>query len=252
MPTATQLASVCAGTFNLAQSSATLLTRSTASHEGRTRKVQVGPGFSPHLAGAGRRGAPAKSPAAVRDTSGSARGTALLRVAPPAEPGSREGDSGQWPFLPGEPAEGGPALLPVPPTAARAPRPLGAGSRARPGRANLGRSHHGEFKRTRGARPCPVAGRTGKVSVRRGSLGARDRTRRLEPDPGRGARGCGDLRRPQGRGHGTRGVPGEWTQCPAPRGSRSGLARYSALGSNEQPTGYTFWRTDDHASSSGS
>lgn len=41
---------------------------------------------------------------------------------------------GQWLFLPREPAEGGPALLPVPPTAARARRTLGAGSRARPGR----------------------------------------------------------------------------------------------------------------------
>ncbi|KAK7797669.1 hypothetical protein U0070_001869, partial [Myodes glareolus] len=189
-----------------------------------------------------RRGAPAKSPAAVRDTGGSARGTALPRVAPPAKPGTREGGSGQWPFLPGEPAEGGPALLPVPPTAARARQPLGSGSRARPGRANLGRSHHGEFKRTRGARPCPVAGRTGKVSVRRGSLEARDRSRRLEPDPGRGARGCGDPRRPQGRRHRTRGVPGE--RVDSVSGSAgTDLARYSARSSDDQPTGYTFsWR----------
>lgn len=181
----------------------------------------MGPGFSPRLAGPGRRGAPAKSPAAVRDTGGSARGTALPRVAPPAKPGTREGGSGQWPFLPGEPAEGGPALLPVPPTAARARRPLGAGSRARPGRANLGRSHHGEFKRTRGARPCPVAGRTGKVSVRRGSLGARDRSRRLERTRGGERAAAGTLDGRKGAGTERAGSPESgWTQCPAPRGSR--------------------------------
>lgn len=202
MPTATQLASVCAGTFNPAQTSATPLTLSTL--HGLTRRS--------HAEGAG--GAWLLAPLGRRWTERCSRqitcsGPRYRRVAPHAEPGTRGGGSGQWPFLPGEPAEGGPALLPVPPTAARARRPLGAGSRVRPGRANLGRSHHGEFKRTRGSRPCPVAGRTGKVSVRRGSLGARDRTQRLEPDPGRGARGCGDPRRPQRRGHGTRGVPGE-------------------------------------------
>ncbi|KAL1767511.1 small cell adhesion glycoprotein [Sigmodon hispidus] len=88
----------------------------------------------------------------------------------PPSPARGRGGSGQRLFLPGEPAEGGPALLPVPPTEARARRPLDAGS---PGAAwaNLSRSHPGEFKRTRCARPCLVARRTGKVSARPGNRG---------------------------------------------------------------------------------
>lgn len=182
MPTATQLANGCAGTFNPAQISATPLTLSRIHGLPRRSHAEgaAGPGFSPCLARTSRAagGAPAKLPCSSPEHPGIrawGRGDLQPQVTAsdrtPAgrtpcgtrhEGGRLRPDSGLS-SRGNQPAEGGPALLPVPPTATRARRPLGAGSRARPERANRSRSHPGEFKRTRGARPCPAARRTGKI-----------------------------------------------------------------------------------------
>lgn len=172
--------------------------RSAASWEGRTRKVQVAPG-----------GARLSRPAAA-DPGGPARDCAPVgraprsphrgRRRPPPSPARGRSGSGQWPFLPGEPAEGGPALLPVPPSAARARRPLGAGSRARPRRLSAAPTSASSKGR---AAPGPAlpARRTGKVSALRGSPEPALGRRAPATGPGRVPRGCGDPRRP-GRGAG--------------------------------------------------
>lgn len=245
LPTATQLASGCAGAFNpcpdLGHTSRPLRAPRPPTKVARGRRRW---GLAARPAGLARAPGPREalpgSHPAVGDTGGSARGDLPPQVtagdrshscgAPPlpspravptpAEPGTREGRLRTVAFPPGGTCRGRPR-------APSCPTHRGPGSAAArrgvPGAAwaNLGRSHPGEFKRTRGARPCPAARRTGKVSARPGSLGS----------PGAAAPGTGPgpgsarLRGPstaaRARARGARGPRGAGrTQWPAPRGSR--------------------------------
>lgn len=175
--------------------------RSTASWEGRTRKVQVAPGSARLSRPAGRRGLRSRG----RAPRSLARSPSRGRCRSPQSRARGRSSSGQRPFLPGEPAEGGPALLPVPPTAARARRPLGAGSRARSGRLSAAPTPASSKGR---AAPGPA-----RPSDWKGERAAREPGARTRPDTAR-------LRGPSTAGERGRGA----------RGSRgAGRAQRTAL-----------------------
>lgn len=211
MPTATQLASVWAGTFNPAQTSAKPLTLSTL--HGLTRRSHAeGAGGAWLLAPLGRPWAERCS----RQVTCSGPGHRRVRAgdcAPagraPRQAGHEGGRLRTVAFPPGGTCRGRPRAPSCPthrgPGSAAARRGVPGAAWASESRPLPPRRVQKDARRPalprrwsdwKGERTAREPGSTGSLSA-------------AGTDPGRGARGCGYPRRPQGRGHGTRGIPGE-------------------------------------------
>lgn len=203
-----------AGAFNPKQLTATPPTLSTL-HRLLGRSHAEGPG------GPGRCWAKSPGSRGLRSR-GTRPSLAALRALRTLSRG-RSG-FGQWLFLPREPAEGGPPLLPVPPTGARARRTLDAGSRARPGRLSAAPTPASSKGR---AAPVPARPSDWKGERAAGEPRARTRPLRACDRTWEGSAWLRGSSSAKARGRGALGPRGAgWTQWTARRGSGPWKPRY--------------------------